>query len=133
MQIEKWITFLILSFILLIAVFNIIGSLSMLIIEKKADISTLRSLGADESLIKRIFLLEGWFISFVGAVFGIFFGTIISLVQQHFGFLKLGKGYIVDAYPVVTSFNDVMLVFITVLIMGMFAALYPVKYINKSL
>lgn len=133
MQIEKWITFLILSFILLIAVFNIIGSLSMLIIEKKADISTLRSLGADDSLIKRIFLLEGWFISFVGAVIGIFLGTIISLAQQHFGFLKLGKGYIVDAYPVVTSFTDVMLVFITVLIMGMFAALYPVKYINKSL
>jgi len=90
-------------------------------------------LGADDSLIKRIFLLEGWFISFVGAVVGIFLGTIISLAQQHFGFLKLGKGYIVEAYPVVTSFTDVMLVFITVLLMGMFAALYPVKYINKSL
>ena len=133
MQIEKWITFLILSFILLIAVFNIIGSLSMLIIEKKPDISTLRSLGADESLIKRIFLLEGWFISLVGAVAGIFLGTVISLIQQHFGLLKLGKGYIVEAYPVVTSYTDILLVFITVLIMGMLAVLYPVKYISKSL
>ncbi len=132
MLIEKWITFLILCFILLIAVFNIIGSLSMLIIEKKADISTLRSVGADNALIKRIFLFEGWMISVVGAAVGIILGTIISLIQQHFGILKLGSGYIVDAYPVVTSFTDTILVFFTVILMGWLAVLYPVKYINKQ-
>lgn len=133
MKVEKWITFLILCFILLIATFNIIGSLSMLIIEKKQDIDTLRNLGANNSLIKRIFLLEGWLISIVGAFAGIVIGTIISLAQQHFGLLKLGTGYVVDAYPVVTNFTDIILVFFTVLLMGMLAALYPVKYISKSL
>ena len=133
MKIEKWITFLILCFILLIATFNIIGSLSMLIIEKKQDIVTLRSLGANNNLIRRIFLLEGWMISVVGAFSGIVIGTIVCLLQEHFGFLKLGTGYVVDAYPVVTNFTDTILVFLTVLLMGMLAVLYPVKYINKSL
>ncbi|MDO9152495.1 MAG: FtsX-like permease family protein [Paludibacter sp.] len=133
MKIEKWITFLILCFILLIASFNIIGSLSMLIIEKKQDIETLRCLGANNSLIKRIFLLEGWMISVVGSFAGIIIGTVICLVQEHFGLLKLGTGYVVDAYPVVTNFSDIILVFFTVLIMGMLAALYPVRYIKKAL
>ncbi len=132
MKIEKWITFLILCFILLIATFNIIGSMSMLIIEKKQDIETLRSLGANNSLIKRVFLLEGWMISVVGAFLGIIIGTAFCLLQEHFGFLKLGTGYVVDAYPVVTNFTDIILVFFTVIFMGMLAALYPVRYINKS-
>ncbi len=130
MEIEKWITFLILSFILLIASFNIIGSLSMLIIDKKNDITTLESLGADKRLIKRIFLLEGWMISATGAVAGVITGTILCLIQEHFGIIRLGEGYVVDAYPVVTNITDLFLIFVTVLIMGFLAALYPVKYLK---
>ena len=132
MKIEKWITYLILCFILLIASFNIIGSLSMLIIDKKADIETLRNLGANNQLIKRIFLFEGWMISAVGAILGIGLGTIICLLQERFGILKLGTGYVVDAYPVVTNFADSLLVLITVLIMGFLAAYYPVRYIRRE-
>lgn len=132
MKIEKWITFLILSFILLIASFNIIGSLSMLIIDKKDDILTLRNLGADNQLIKQIFLLEGWMISFVGAVVGVIIGTIFALLQEKIGFIKLGAGFIVENYPSVTQFSDVFLVLITVLVIGFFAAWYPVKYIKPE-
>lgn len=133
MLIEKWITYLILCFILLIASFNIIGSLSMLIIDKKADIETLHNLGANNQLIKRIFLYEGWMISAVGAFFGIGLGTILCLLQEYFGFLKLGSGYVVEAYPVVTNLLDSFLVLVTVLIMGFLAAYYPVRYINKDI
>jgi len=132
MLIEKWITYLILCFILLIASFNIIGSLSMLIIDKKADIETLRNLGANNQLIKRIFLFEGWMISAVGALVGIGLGGMLCLLQEHFGFLKLGNGYVVDAYPVVTNFMDMVLVFVTVLVMGFLAAYYPVRYIQTK-
>ncbi|MDR3652634.1 MAG: FtsX-like permease family protein [Paludibacter sp.] len=132
MKIEKWITYLILCFILLIASFNIIGSLSMLIIDKKADIETLRSLGANNQLIKRIFLFEGWMISAVGAIVGIAIGAGMCLVQEHFGILKLGSGYVVDAYPVVTNPIDMLLVFITVISMGFLAAYYPVRYIRTK-
>ncbi|MBV5282875.1 MAG: ABC transporter permease [Paludibacter sp.] len=132
MIIEKWITYLILCFILLIASFNIIGSLSMLIIDKKADIETLRSLGANNQLIKRIFLFEGWLISAVGALVGIGLGGVLCLLQEHFGFLKLGAGYVVDAYPVVANFTDMLLVFVTVLAMGFLAAYYPVRYIQTK-
>ena len=132
MQIEKWITYLILCFILLIASFNIIGSLSMLIIDKKADIETLRNLGANNQLVRRIFLFEGWLISAVGAVIGIAIGTSLSLLQEHFGFLKLGSGYVVNAYPVVTNISDSLLVLVTVLIMGFLAAYYPVRYIQNK-
>lgn len=134
MKMEKWIAYLILSFILLIAVFNIIGSLSMLILDKKADIVTLRNLGADNGLIKRIFLFEGWLISLFGAILGIVLGTALSLLQQHFGFIKLGASgstdYVVNAYPVVTSASDILIVFVTVLIMGLLASIYPVRYIS---
>jgi lipoprotein-releasing system permease protein len=133
MKIEKWITYLILCFILLIASFNIIGSLSMLIIDKKADIQTLRNIGADNQLIKRIFLFEGWMISAVGAFIGIGLGGLICLLQEHFGILKLGNGYVVDAYPVVTNLLDIFLVFITVLTMGFLAAYYPVRYIRTKI
>jgi len=132
MLIEKWITYLILCFILLIASFNIIGSLSMLIIDKKADIETLRNLGANNQLIKRIFLFEGWMISAVGALVGIGLGGMLCLLQEHFGFLKLGNGYVVDAYPVVTNIMDMILVFVTVLVMGFLAAYYPVRYIQTK-
>jgi ABC-type lipoprotein release transport system permease subunit len=121
MKIEKWITFLILSFILLIASFNIIGSLSMLIIDKKADIETLRSLVADNKLIQRIFLYEGWMISFIGATTGIVLGTLICIIQEYYGIVKLGTGYVVDAYPVVTNLADAFFVFLTVIAMGLIA------------
>jgi len=133
MKIEKWITFLILSFILLIASFNIIGSLSMLIIDKKDDILTLRNLGADNQLIKQIFLLEGWMISLVGAVAGVAIGTVFSLLQEKIGFIKLGTGFIVENYPSATQFSDVFLVLITVLVIGFIAAWYPVKYIKPEI
>ena len=132
MKIEKWITYLILCFILLIASFNIIGSLSMLIIDKRADIQTLRNLGADNQLIKRVFLFEGWMISGVGALVGIGLGALLCLLQQYFGLLKLGTGYVVDAYPVVTNALDLVLVFVTVLFMGFLAAYYPVRYIRTK-
>ncbi|MDD4968131.1 MAG: ABC transporter permease [Paludibacter sp.] len=132
MKIEKWFTYLILCFILLIASFNIIGSLSMLIIDKKEDIETLRSLGANNQLIKRIFLFEGWLISGVGAISGILLGGLLCLLQQYFGILKLGSGYVVDAYPVVTNATDLLLVFVTVLVMGFLAAYYPVRYIRTK-
>lgn len=132
MKIEKWITFLILSFILLIASFNIIGSLSMLIIDKKNDIETLRNIGANNRLIKQIFLFEGWMISATGAIIGIIIGVGITLAQQHFGLLKLGSGYVVDAYPVVLQFTDAVLVFVTVVVMGWLAAWYPVRYISRN-
>ena len=132
MKIEKWFTYLILCFILLIASFNIIGSLSMLIIDKKGDIETLRSLGANNQLIKRIFLFEGWLISLVGAISGIVLGALMCLLQEHFGILKLGTGYVVDAYPVLTNPMDLLLVFVTVIFMGFLAAYYPVRYIRKK-
>jgi ABC-type lipoprotein release transport system permease subunit len=132
MKIEKWITYLILCFILLIASFNIIGSLSMLIIDKKNDIETLRNLGANNHTIKRIFLFEGWMISAVGALVGIGLGSGLCLIQQYFGLLKLGEGYVVEAYPVVTNVMDVVLVFVTVLVMGFLAAYYPVRYLKTK-
>jgi len=132
MKIEKWITYLILCFIVLIASFNIIGSLSMLIIDKKSDIQTLRNLGADNQMIKRVFLFEGWLISGVGALIGIGLGSVLCLVQQYFGLLRLGTGYVVDAYPVVTNVLDILLVLITVLVMGFLAAYYPVRYIRTK-
>ena len=130
MKIEKWIAYLIICFILLIASFNIIGSLSMLIIDKREDIQTLRNLGADNLLIKRIFLFEGWMISVVGALVGIMLGTIFCLLQEYVGIIKLGSNYVVENYPVVTNVADVALVFVTVLVMGFLAAWYPVRYIK---
>lgn len=104
MQIEKWMTFLILSFILAIALFNVVGSLSMLMIEKQEDVKTLRNMGASDALISRIFLFEGWMIAGFGALIGILIGIILCLIQQEFGLLKLGAAsglaFIVDAYPV---------------------------------
>jgi len=133
-NIEKWVTFLILSFILLIAAFNIIGSLSMLIIDKQADVITLRNLGADNRLISRVFLFEGWMISAFGAVAGIVLGVLLCLGQQHFGWLKLGTGdnFSVTAYPVIVYLSDLLFILITVLVIGFFSVLYPVRYLAKK-
>ncbi|MCK4879209.1 MAG: FtsX-like permease family protein [Bacteroidales bacterium] len=134
MKTEKWAIFLILTFILIIASFNIIGSLSMLIIDKKKDILTLRNMGAGTKLIKQIFLVEGWLISVLGSVTGLFLGTAISWIQQRFGVIKLtGSGsFIIDAYPVQIEVIDICLIWVTVLFIGLIAAKYPVQQISKK-
>ena len=133
-SIEKWVTFLMLCFILLIAIFNVTGSLSMLIIEKQSDVLTLRNMGADNKLISRIFLFEGWMISAFGGIVGIISGLLLCLGQQYFGWLKLGTGanFAVDAYPVAVSFSDVLFILLAVLITGFLAVLYPVRYLAKK-
>lgn len=134
MKSEKWAIFLILTFILIIASFNIVGSLSMLIIDKKNDIRSLRNMGANEKLIRRIFLLEGWLISIMGSFIGMLLGTGISWIQDKFELLKLsGSGtFIIDAYPVNLQAGDIVLVWITVLFIGFLAAMYPVREISKK-
>lgn len=135
MQIEKWMTFLILSFILAIALFNVVGSLSMLMIEKRNDVCTLRNMGADDTLIRRIFLFEGWLISGFGALIGIVGGLVLCLLQQEFGLLKLGQetgAFIIDAYPVRVVASDVLTVFLTVVSIGFLTAWYPVRYLGKK-
>jgi lipoprotein-releasing system permease protein len=134
MRSEKWAIFLILTFILIIASFNIIGSLSMLIIDKKKDIATLRNMGANNRLIERIFLAEGWLISITGSILGISLGTLISWIQQHFGLIKLsGSGsFVIDSYPVRIIGTDIVLIWITVLLIGLIAAIYPVRQISRK-
>ena len=137
MKVEKWITFLILIFILLIAVFNVIGSLTMLIIEKEKDIITLHNLGATEKMIQQIFLLEGWLISIVGAVAGLIIGVTLCLLQQYFGFIKLSdsaneNAFIVNAYPVQVEMPDILLILATILLIGLLVAWFPTRYINSK-
>lgn len=132
---EKFAIFLILSFIILIAAFNLIGSISMLILEKKKDIGILRSLGASEKLIKQIFLAEGLLISLAGAFLGLLLGGLISYIQQQFGIIKLqGSGtFIIDAYPVVIQFDDFLKVAAIVTLIGFIAAWFPINKIRKRL
>ena len=134
MNIEKTMAYFFLTFILLVACFNIVGTVSMLMIDKRADVVTLRSLGADEGLSFRIFLCEGSMISFLGAVAGTLLGLLICYLQQTFGLLSLGGSsgnFIIDAYPVSIHPSDVVIVFFTVLIVGFLAVLYPVKYLTR--
>ena len=133
MRSERLAIFMILAFILLIASVNIIGSLTMLIIEKKRDIGILRSLGAGKKLIKRIFIFEGWMISLLGAVTGLLLGVLICWLQQRFGLVKLqGDTLIIDSYPVVVKVNDLLTVLATVLLIGYWAAWYPVRYLSRK-
>ena len=130
MQIEKVLAYLFLTFILLVACFNIIGSLSMLIIDKKADVQTLRNLGADNRTIARIFLFEGRMISFFGAFAGIVLGLLLCWLQQQFGLVSMGESsgtFVVNAYPVSVHYGDVLIVLVTVLVVGWVAAWYPVR------
>ena len=138
MEVEKLISYLFLTFILLIACFNVIGSLSMLIIDKRTDVVTLRNLGANDEIIKRIFLLEGCLISFLGALIGVVLGVALCLVQQEFGLISLGSGdsagaFVVDAYPVNVQLTDVLLVLLTVLVISFFSVQYPVRYLSRRL
>lgn len=123
---EKLAIYMILIFIIIIIAFNIYGSLSMLIIEKKDDIRTLRNIGATDLLIRRIFTLEGWFISLVGLAGGLVIGVGFSLLQEHFGFIKMPGNFIVSAYPVIISWTDILLTVIAVAIIGYLIALLPV-------
>ncbi len=131
MRSEKWATFLILFLILIIASFNIVGSLTMLIIDKKEDITTLRNLGASNTLIRKIFLTEGWLISILGSAAGVFLGTIISLLQENYGLIKIGGSgtFVIDAYPVNFQYSDLLLVWFTVVLIGFLAALLPARKI----
>lgn len=136
MEVEKLISYLFLTFILLIASFNVVGSLSMLIIDKKKDVTTLRNLGADNKLIVRIFLLEGWMISLFGAITGIILGLSLCFAQQNFGLLTLGGStgdFLVNAYPVSVHASDILLIFITVVTVGFLSVWYPVRYLSKRL
>lgn len=132
MKVEKWISFLILAFILLIAIFNIIGSLSMLMIDKKEDIEIYRRMGTPEKTIQHIFLYEGWLISITGAVIGLVFGLFLCYLQQYVGLLKMGTGFMVQNYPVQVQLFDVVAIFLTVILLGFFSAYYPVKSIGKK-
>lgn len=136
MSVEKIIAYIFLTFILIIACFNIIGSLSMLIIDKKNDVVTLRNLGASDKQIVRVFLFEGRMIAVIGAVIGIGFGLLLCLLQQQYGFVRLGDAegsFIVDSYPVSVHYTDVLLIFITVVTIGWLAVWYPVRYLSKRL
>ena len=134
MRSEKWAIFMILGFILFIATFNVIGSLSMLILEKRKDIAILKSMGAGEKLIKRIFLLQGMMVSFGGALIGMILGAAICWVQQKFGIVKIhteGGSFLIDAYPVVMQTMDFVYVFIVVSLIGLLAAWFPVRNIGR--
>ena len=125
MKYEKAAIFMILIFVVLIIAFNIFGSLSMLIIEKSGDIQTLKSLGAKDSLIKRIFILEGWIISLVGLGAGLIIGVGFSLAQQYFGFIKMPGHFVVQAYPIILSWSDILLVVAGVATIGYLIATLP--------
>lgn len=136
MQSEKAIVYLILGFILLIATFNIIGSISMLIVDKKKDMGILKSLGASKKLIIRIFAWEGLMISLTGGLAGLILGGIIAFLQQEFGLISLGEGgtgFVVDAYPVAIMAKDFILVLIMVLVMSALSVTYPLRQLSKQL
>jgi len=135
MKSEKLAVFFILGFILLIASFNVIGSLSMLIIEKKKDITILWSMGADERLVRRIFLVEGLLVTTLGALGGLILGAIICWIQQHFGIVKLqvsGGSFLIDSYPVSMQLYDFVMVFLTVFFIGLAAVILPVRNIRTG-
>ncbi len=134
MKVEKLIAYIFLTFILVIACFNIIGSLSMLIIDKRDDVVTLRNLGASDRQVTRIFLFEGCMISAIGAVAGILLGLLLCWLQQQYGIVRLGSSegnFVVDAYPVSVHPWDVVLIFFTVLAVGFLAVWYPVRYFAR--
>lgn len=136
MSIEKLIAYIFLTFIVLIACFNIISSLSMLIIEKKEDVATLRNLGLSNSRIRSIFMIEGRLISVFGAIIGIAIGVVICLIQEQFGLIRLGStegSFIVNAYPVAVHWLDILVVFATVIAVGFLSVWYPVHALSKRL
>ena len=136
MKVEKLIAYIFLTFILIIACFNIIGSLSMLMIDKRKDVVSLRNLGATDKQITRIFLFEGRMISAIGAIIGLLIGLLLCWLQQQYGIVRLGStegSFVIDAYPVSVHPWDVVLVFLTVLAVGFLSVWYPVHYFSKRL
>ena len=136
MKVEKLMAYIFLTFILVVACFNIIGSLSMLIIDKKDDVVTLRNLGANDRQITRIFLFEGRMISALGAVIGILIGLLLCWLQQQYGIVRLGSSegnFVVDAYPVSVHPLDIVFIFFTVLAVGFLSVWYPVRYFARRL
>ena len=136
MNIEKLMAYLFLTFILVVACFNIIGSLSMLIIDKKDDVVTLRNLGATDHDVTRIFMLEGRLIKVIGAILGIAIGLLLCLLQQQFGFVRMGNAdgtFIINAYPVSVHYTDVLIIFVTVIVAGWLAVWYPVRSLSRKL
>ena len=131
MAIEKWVTFFMLIFVLVISAFNIVSSVSMLIIDKSNNIKTLHNIGATNILITKIFFYQGVLISFIGAIIGVVFGLTLSLVQQHYGLLRMGANFIVEYYPVKVVWSDIFIVIAVVVLVGVLIAWYPVKYINS--
>lgn len=136
MRSEKWAVYVILTFILILATFNVVGSLSMLMIDKRKDTEILKAMGADNGLIQRIFLNEGLLISVAGGIIGLLLGIVVVLLQQQFGFVKFGTGggnYVVDAYPVLLKIKDVLLIFATILAVGCTSAFLTVRHaLRKS-
>ena len=136
MRIEKLFAYVFLTFILMVACFNIIGSLSMLIIDKKNDVITLRNLGATDGQIRRIFLFEGRMISAAGAVIGLVLGLILCWLQQTYGLVQLGDqagNFVVNAYPISVHPEDILLIFLTVILVGWLSVWYPVRYMSRKL
>ena len=133
LRVEKLLTTLLLVFILLIATFNGIGSLSMLIIDKQQDIRTLSHLGASEKMIRRVFVLEGWMVNALGALGGLVVGLVVCLLQEHLGLLKLGNGveYVIEAYPVAVQGWDIVMVIVVVLALGAISSWIPARRIKK--
>ena len=135
MRSEKWAVYVILTFILVLATFNVVGSLSMLMIDKRKDTEILKAMGADNRLIQRIFMNEGLLISVVGGIIGLLLGIILVLLQQQFGFVKFGTGggnYVVEAYPVLLKLKDVLLIFATILVVGCTSALFTVRHAMRK-
>ena len=134
MRSEKWAVYVILTFILILATFNVVGSLSMLMIDKRKDTETLKAMGADNRLIQRIFMNEGLLISVAGGLIGLLLGIILVLLQQQFGFVKFGTGgnYVVDAYPVLLKLKDVLLIFATILVVGCTSAFLTVRHAMRK-
>ena len=132
LRVEKLLTTLLLVFILLIATFNGIGSLSMLIIDKQQDIRTLSHLGASEKMIRRVFVLEGWMVNALGALGGLVVGLVVCLLQEHLGLLKLGNGaeYVIEAYPVAVQGWDIVMVIVVVLALGAISSWIPARRIK---
>ncbi len=134
MRSEKWAVYVILTFILILATFNVVGSLSMLMIDKRKDTEILKAMGADNRLIQRVFMNEGLLISVAGGLIGLLLGVILVLLQQQFGFVRFGTGgnYVVDTYPVLLKLKDVLLIFATILVVGCTSAFLTVRHAMRK-
>jgi len=134
MKSERLAAFIIMLFITLIASFSIIGSVTMLIIEKRRDLFTLMSMGANDNKIKNIFFIEGWLISFSGALIGIILGALICFAQQKFGFITFPSDgmYIVEAYPIDMKYSDFILTFFSVMFLGTLISIYPARRLQSE-